>query len=322
MQPLVTIITPVYNGEKYIRETIESVLSQDYPNLEYLILDDGSSDNTPNILAEYSKRIIHYSHSNIGETRTVNKGFSLAKGDLIIIVNSDDFLLPGAIRAGVDVLRDHPEAVVAYPNWVYIDADSRPFCEMKVPDYDYVYMVKRHHCLVQSGALIRRSGLEMCGFRDEQFKYVGDFELWLRLGLYGTFIHIPVTYGTFRVHSDSTSVKFKSLMAQEDIRLITKYYSIPNLPPEIQVVKREAFSRAFFHAAQNCEPNHHLAFPYYKESFLFYPKTFFDPKVIIRLIDIYLLTLLPNKFVKILKREIKQIVRLIGNANSNYGGNR
>jgi glycosyltransferase involved in cell wall biosynthesis len=96
---LVTIITPAYNRANYLDETIQSILNQDYPNLEYIVLDDGSKDNTVEVLKKYRGRIIWETHPNIGETRTVNKGLSMAHGDIIGIVNSDDPLLPGAVAS-------------------------------------------------------------------------------------------------------------------------------------------------------------------------------------------------------------------------------
>src|SRR5688572_11108874 len=115
--PLVTIITPAYNRASFMDETIQSVLSQDYPHIEYVVLDDGSTDNTLQVLEKYRSRIILESHPNMGETRTVNKGLSMAKGAIVSIVNSDDPLLPGAVRTSVAVLQEHPDALAAYPDW-------------------------------------------------------------------------------------------------------------------------------------------------------------------------------------------------------------
>ena len=120
-QPLVTIITPAYNRADYLRETIESILQQDYPNVEYIVLDDGSKDNTVELLEEYTGRLIWESHKNMGEIRTVNKAYGMAKGEYIAVINSDDPLLPGAISAVVDTFLNNPDVLVVYPDWQYID---------------------------------------------------------------------------------------------------------------------------------------------------------------------------------------------------------
>src|SRR4051812_6953262 len=88
--PTVSVVTPAYNQADFLRDTVESVLSQDYPNIEYIVLDDGSTDDTPNILAEYGDRFRWETQKNIGQTATINKGWSLTSGDIITWLNSDD----------------------------------------------------------------------------------------------------------------------------------------------------------------------------------------------------------------------------------------
>lgn len=102
---LVTIITPTYNRASYLDETIKSVLRQNYSKIDYIVIDDGSTDNTQDVLAKYLDKITCVHQSNIGETRTVNKGIAMAKGEIICIVNSDDPLLPGAIEKAVKTLK-------------------------------------------------------------------------------------------------------------------------------------------------------------------------------------------------------------------------
>ena len=218
--PLVSVITPAYNRAVYLEETIMSVLSQDYPNLEYLVLDDGSTDNTRDVAAKYVGRIIFSSHPNMGETRTVNKGFAMATGSIIGVVNSDDPLLPGAVAQIVDTMIKEPEVIVAYPDWDMIDAEGYRFGHRQTFEYDYVNMVRWFHCVPGPGAFFRHSLMKELGGRDEQFRYVADFDFWLRAGLIGPFKRVPKTLATFRSHSDSTSSKARGrLMAVEHVRL-------------------------------------------------------------------------------------------------------
>jgi glycosyltransferase involved in cell wall biosynthesis len=249
--PLVSIITPAYNQASFLDETIQSVLSQDYPNLEYIILDDGSKDNTREVLVKYGSRIRWESHENMGEALTVNKGFQLAKGDIICVVNADDPLLPGAVSEAVSFLAERPEILVAYPDWYYISDESRFLHLEKVAEYDYVFMVSRHRCIVGPGAFMRKQAIDLTGGRDPQFKYVGDFDFWLRLGLHGSFARIPKTLATFRIHPSSTSLAMKGRrMAKEDIRLIKKVFSLQGLPREVHRVRMKAFSAAHLHASR------------------------------------------------------------------------
>src|SRR5687768_3277938 len=110
--PLVTVITPAYNQGIFLRDTIESVLTQDYPNIELLVLNDGSTDNTEEILKEYTGRIKWETQPNMGQTPTINKGWRQTTGEIITWLNSDDTYLPGAVRSGVDYLMKHPEVGV------------------------------------------------------------------------------------------------------------------------------------------------------------------------------------------------------------------
>src|SRR4051812_39582335 len=108
-RPLVTVITPTYNRADYLPETIASVLGQDYVNFEYIVLDDGSKDDTVSLLKRYDGRLTWYTHPNMGEARTVNKGWGMARGDFVVTVNSDDPVRPGLLRAGAEFLQARPD---------------------------------------------------------------------------------------------------------------------------------------------------------------------------------------------------------------------
>lgn len=251
--PLVTIITPAYNRANLLAETIESVLGQDYPNLEHLVLDDGSTDGTADVLARYAGRVRVEWHPNMGETRTVNRGFALARGDVIGVVSSDDPLLPGAIRHIVETLRARPEVLVAYPDWRMIDAVGNPMRDERTYDYDYVDMVRRHHCVPGPGTLFRRSVADRLGGRDPAFRYVADFDFWLRAGLLGPFVRVPEILATFRVHGDSASVNQKhESMAEEHVRLVEKFFELADVPAEVRAIRAEAVSSAYYVAGVVC----------------------------------------------------------------------
>lgn len=274
--PSVSIVTPAYNRASYLDETIQSVLAQDYPLIEYIVLDDGSTDNTREVLEKYTGRLIWESHPNMGETRTVNKGWSMAHGEIVAVVNSDDPLLPGAVSTAVAFMQSRPDILVAYPDWDFIDQDSNVIGHHQVPDYDYLYMVRRHHCSVGPGAFIRRKSFELTGMRDPQFRYVADFEYWLRLGLYGQFARIPRTLATFRVHPASASVSHKGrAMADEHIRLVRRIYSRPDLPPEVRGVRAEAFAWAHGVAGVTAGSNRWVALGHYSRAMLYHPPSFF-----------------------------------------------
>jgi glycosyltransferase involved in cell wall biosynthesis len=275
--PLVTVITPTYNRADYLNETIRSILDQDYPNLEYIVLDDGSTDHTNEVLSAYSKYITWKSHPNMGEQKTVNRGFKIARGQYIGVVNSDDLLLPGAILAAVKTFIENPDVLVTYPGWSYINEKSNILYEEFVPEFNYELMVRKHLCIVGPGAFIHRRAFKLTGFRDESLRYVADFDYWLRLGMFGPFKRIPGMYGTFRIHSSSASVQMKNnLMAAEHISLMKKYFSLPGVPSHLKTGGNyhEAWSRAYLHAARTCPIYSQEAVKYFLLSALTYPPIF------------------------------------------------
>lgn len=245
--PLISIITPVYNRASYLDETITSVIDQDYPNVEYIVLDDGSTDNSLEIIKKYCDKISWSTHSNMGETLTVNKGLEMAHGEIIGIVNSDDPLLPKAISTIVQFMVSYPEMVVAYPDWIMVDVVGKFIQEIKTFEYDYINMLRWHHCIPGPGTFFRKSLLNKIHGRDPQFRFVGDFDFWLRAGLIGQFGRVPATLATFRWHSGGSSSKDKGiLMAEEHVRLVEKIFNLPNLPPQVLAIKKEAFSSAYY----------------------------------------------------------------------------
>ena len=112
--PLVTVVTPSYNQGHYIRATIESVLSQDYPNLEYIIMDGGSTDATASVVKDYASRLTFISERDRGQSHAINKGFQRARGTIVSWLNSDDIYLPGAIGKAVEAFERNPAAGAVY----------------------------------------------------------------------------------------------------------------------------------------------------------------------------------------------------------------
>jgi glycosyltransferase involved in cell wall biosynthesis len=200
----VTVITPTYNRADFLVETIESVLSQDC-ELEYIVLDDGSVDRTLELLAPYKDKLTIFSHVNMGETRTVNKGLQMAHGEFVMIVNSDDPLRPGAIKTLVSALQAAPLAVLAYPDWDETDVDGKTLKSLRLPDYTIDNMLREFNVALGPGIIFRRTAIEKIGLRNEKKRYGGDVDLLFRAALIGPFVHVPQLLATHRVHSQSAS---------------------------------------------------------------------------------------------------------------------
>ncbi len=245
--PQVTIITPAYNRESYLKETIESVLNQDYPNIEYIVLDDGSTDSSAEVVKKYKDKVIFESHPNMGETATVNKGFQMASGEFVGVVNSDDPLLPGAVRKIIEPMLSDPKIMVCYPDWNLIDGTGNLIRHISTPEHNFINMVRWFRCYVGPGAFFRKELVNKLRGRDGNFRYVADFDFWLRAGLEGSFKRIPEYLATFRHHEDSASVGSQGLeMSEEHLRLYHKFFSLPNLSENILALKKESLSSAYF----------------------------------------------------------------------------
>ncbi len=279
--PLVSIITPVYNRSKYVEETMRSILDQDYDNLEYILIDDGSTDNSSEVvhkvIATYKntkKRIYFFKQKNIGETKTDNNGFKKAKGEIISVVNSDDLLLPGAVTYMVKYLVEHPDVLATYPDMRIIDSESRQMFTGRAHEYDYRYMLKFFVCIVGYGAFFNRKALDLTKGRDPSFKYVADFDFWLRLGMYGKLMRIPKVLAAGRSHPDSqTQYTNGDAMANEHIRLVKKTFANKDLPKEFLSLKRYSFSQTYLMAGL-WSFSKNKAIKSFIKSFYYHPRNF------------------------------------------------
>ena len=243
--PLVSVITPTYNRASYLEETIESVLSQGYPALDYIVIDDGSTDDTQVLLSKYAGRIRSFHQPNQGEVNAINRGLGLAAGKILGIVSSDDPLLPGAISRLVAALREHPQAVVAYSDWRVIGPASELIRDIALPDYDITNMLRVFQTAITSGAFFRRGLLEAIGPRDPSLKYAHDLDFWLRAALKGEFVHVKQVLTTHREHPGCQyhSARGKRY-ADEIVRVVHKVFAQDNLPRDVARLRATAYSNA------------------------------------------------------------------------------
>ncbi len=257
-KPLVTIITPTFNRAAFLRETIKSVLDQNYKNIEYIILDGNSYDNTKEVVSEFGKKIIFDSHENRGEQYAVNKGLKMAKGELIGVVNSDDPILPGAIKEIVKTFQENPKTIGVYSDWIKINEKGKEIEKMVLPDYSLSNMLKMHNMTPGPATFFRKEAVKKLKKRDDNFRYVSDFDFILRAALLGDFKRIPKFLATFRIHPGAATLKNKGLkMSLEHIRLINKVFSMSGLPKEIESIRPQAYAKAC-EAARICRGDNPL----------------------------------------------------------------
>ena len=241
-QPKVSIITPSFNQGKFIEETIKSVLAQNYPNIEHIVMDGGSTDNTLEILKKYSDRIIWKSEPDRGQTHAINKGFKIATGKILAWQNSDDTYMSYTVSTVVDFFQKHPEVSMVYGYFNYIDKDSNLLLTKKMINFDYRKFVCGRFTPSQPTAFFRKEVLKKVGYLNEKFNYSMDREFYCRIGKEFRITLIPRILGNFRIYPQSKSgskkTKLKWNQEFETIRqtyapgmlnnLINKYYKYRN----------------------------------------------------------------------------------------------
>lgn len=243
--PLVSIVIPAYNHARYLDEAIRSVLQQDYPQVELLVLDDGSTDGTRAVLEKYGTSFRWETQPNMGQAATLNKGWGLARGELLGYLSADDALLPDAIRASVACLEEHPEVVLTYPDYNLIDPASHVIHATRAPEYSYYDMAVDIVCAPGPGAVFRRKAFEAAGRWDASLRQIPDYECWLRLGLQGPFQRIPRVLAAFRVHEESQSFAGSDdRKAEEPRRALAAYFARADLPGPVAQAKGRALGQA------------------------------------------------------------------------------
>jgi glycosyltransferase involved in cell wall biosynthesis len=245
--PLVSVVIPVYNCESYLAEAIDSVLSQDYPRIELIVLDDGSTDASRSVMERYPESaFIRESHANMGQSATLNKGWAMAKGEILSYLSADDALLSGAVSKAVERLDAHPDVVMVYGDYQLMDADSKTTAHVSAPDFSYREMVRDIVVQPGPGVFFRRECFERLGGWDVTLRQTPDYEYWLRLALLGPFLHIPAEMARFRVHEASQSFHSTTLeKSDEVIRVLERYFGRDDVPADIARLRAQAIAMAY-----------------------------------------------------------------------------
>lgn len=201
--PLVTIVTPSYNQARFLEATLRSVLEQDYPNIEYLVVDGISTDGSVDIIRHFANRLAWWvSEKDSGQSEAINKGLRRAKGEIIGWLNSDDVYLPGAVSSAVAVFQSHPDAGLVYGDALAIDADSKPFNVMRARQYTLVDLMA-FNIICQPAAFMRRSVLEQVNYLNPIYHLLMDNLLWMCMAQKAPMIYIPQIWAAARYHDQA-----------------------------------------------------------------------------------------------------------------------
>jgi len=251
-RPLVSIVTPSYNQAEYLEEALCSVLEQDYELIEYVVVDDGSTDGSVAIVERYADRLAWWTaQENRGQVPAINRGFEHTTGEYMGFLNSDDTLLPGATSRMVAELESDPSLLLVYGDALYTDDRSNVTGRLPSRDFDVVEMVRRcDNHVVQPSTLWRREAWERDGPLNEDGWYFFDFEFFLQFPP-DRVRRIPEPLSTYRIHSEAKSTGVAATrLARDHARLAETFFASSRLPAEARGVARRGRASAYLLGAE------------------------------------------------------------------------
>ncbi len=217
---LVSIITPSYNQAAYIEQTIQSVLEQDYPHIEYIVVDGGSTDNSAEIIQKYADRLAYWiSERDSGQAEAINKGFARANGEIVAWLNSDDYYMLNTISFVVRCFEQNPDVVMVYGDMLAVDGDGQTINVLKYKQLSLEDLLC-FQIIGQPSVFFRRSALEKTGLLEPSFHFMLDHHLWIRLARQGRILHVPQVWSAARYHADAKNRARAAEFGREAFRVL------------------------------------------------------------------------------------------------------
>lgn len=219
-----SIVTPSLNAAKFIEQTIESVLAQDYPHIEYIVMDGGSTDGTGKILERYRGRLQYTVEEDAGTADAVNRGFLRSRGEIFSWLSADDVYLPDAVSLAVARFWTEPDAAIVYGEGYWIDERGGVLGRYPTRTPYDATMFARECCVCQPACFIRREAFESSGMLDTTLHSAFDYDLWIRLARDYRFSAVPEYLASSRMHRANKSLGERRLMFEESIALLRRHY--------------------------------------------------------------------------------------------------
>jgi glycosyltransferase involved in cell wall biosynthesis len=241
---LVSIITPSFNQAAYLEQTILSVLEQDYPRIEYLVVDGGSTDNSVDIIRKYESKLAWWvSEKDKGQADAINKGFARATGEVIAWLNSDDYYLAGTINSAVKIFEEHPEVVLAYGNMLSVDENGKTFNTLSYKQLTLEDLLC-FQIIGQPAVFMRHSAMQKAGGLNPAFHFMLDHHLWIRLAQQGKILHVDQTWAAARYHTEAKNLAQAAEFGRDAFRILDVVIHDEKLAPIFAKVNRRARASA------------------------------------------------------------------------------
>ena len=217
--PLVSIVTPSYNQGRFLGRTINSVLGQTYPHIEYVVVDGGSTDESLDVLRSFEDRVTWLSEPDRGQVSAINKGMARMQGEILAYLNSDDVLLPGAVARVVRFFREHPDCDMVYGDADYIDENDQVTGVYPTAEYSFLRLME--DCMVcQPAAFWRRRIADKVGTFNEQLNYAMDYDYWQRIDRAGGIIRfLPERLACSRRYPETKTLSARAAIYKEIFRV-------------------------------------------------------------------------------------------------------
>lgn len=243
-QPLVSIITPSYNQASFLEETILSVTGQDYANIEYLVVDGGSTDGSVDIIKKHAAHIKWWvSEPDQGQADAINKGLARAKGDIVAWLNSDDVYRPGAIAQAVSALQQDSQAGMVYADLDSVDRTGRVFNTIRYRQFSLLDLLS-FEIIGQPTVFMRRDVLQRAGVLDTEYRYLLDHQLWLRMLQLAPAIYAPQVWAAARHHAGAKNVGEAAGFGREAMRILAWAGTQPTMRELIAAHHRQVLAGA------------------------------------------------------------------------------
>ena len=241
---LVSIITPSFNQSAYLEQTMKSVLDQDFPNIEYIVMDGGSTDSSVDIIQRHAARLAFWtSERDRGQADAINNGIAHAHGEILAWLNSDDYYLSGTISAAVEIFEQNPDMVLIYGDMLAVNEHGETINTLKYQQLTLEDLLC-FQIIGQPSVFFRREAFEKSGGLDTTFHFLLDHQLWIKIAAQGKILHVDQTWSAARYHAEAKNRAKASEFGQEAFRILDWAAQDEKLSPVLARVAQRAKASA------------------------------------------------------------------------------